>query len=209
MSNGKELGGFQRRRIAVLWLLTAAVAAALLFSRSAWPEGSGRFGPAELIVLAGLVLIAVGIAIRMWATLYIGGRKSATLVRQGPYSISRNPLYLGSIVAAAGVGAQTGSLMIAVLIALVAAAVFQVTIRREEGYLAGEFGDEFRTYCAEVPRLLPSFKHFVDEPVLAVDTSRLYRTLRDGLWFFAAFPAFGAIEWLQRSGLLPVFFHLY
>ena len=209
MQDGNELESFQRRRIAALWIFTGLIALALLFTRSAWADGPRRFGAAELIVLAGLALIAVGIAIRLWATLYIGGRKSSSLVRQGPYSITRNPLYVGSIVAAGGVGAQTGSLIVAVVTALVATAVFWFTILREEGYLEGVYGAEFRSYCAAVPRLWPSLSHYAEESTLSVDTSRLYRTLRDGLWFFVAFPAFGAIEWLQQAGFIPVLFRLY
>lgn len=60
----------------------------------------------------GRVLIAICILGRCWCTLYIGGRKGETLVSVGPYSLCRNPLYFFSFVGAAGVGAQTGSLLI-------------------------------------------------------------------------------------------------
>src|SRR6266545_8257978 len=47
--------------------------------------------------LAWVAFIA-GAGLRFWATLYIGGRKSDFAVNEGPYSICRHPLYLGSVL---------------------------------------------------------------------------------------------------------------
>src|SRR5690606_41067661 len=66
----------------------------ILFSRSGWPRGSIL---ADLLSLAGLVLILACIAGRCWASLYVGGRKNQELVTAGPYAHMRNPLYFFSI----------------------------------------------------------------------------------------------------------------
>jgi len=205
----EALGGVQHLRIAALWSMTIALFLGLVFIRPAWPVADGRFDMPGLIALAGAVLIAAGILVRLWATLYIGGRKLRSLVCDGPYSISRNPLYLGSLIAAAGIGAQSGSLVVAAAFAVVAYAIFQATIRHEERHLTAEHGDDYLAYCARVPRLLPSPRLYVDAPEVVVDTARLYRTLRDGMWFFAAVPAFAVLEWLQQEGYAPVLLRLY
>ena len=46
--------------------------------------------------LMGWLCFMLYLTFRIWATMYIGSRKDKLLQDQGPYSISRNPLYLGS-----------------------------------------------------------------------------------------------------------------
>jgi protein-S-isoprenylcysteine O-methyltransferase Ste14 len=41
-----------------------------------------------------------GATLRLWSTLYIGGRKRVVLVSDGPYSLCRNPLYVGTFLIA-------------------------------------------------------------------------------------------------------------
>ena len=54
-------------------------------------------------VLAWLLFVYGG-ALRLWATLYVGGRKGRVVVCEGPYSLCRNPLYLGTFLLAASTG---------------------------------------------------------------------------------------------------------
>ncbi len=51
----------------------------------------------------GITAIFVAIAGRAWVLLYIGGRKNSELVTYGPYSITRNPLYVFSLTGITGV----------------------------------------------------------------------------------------------------------
>ncbi len=162
----------------------------------------------DVVEAIGLSFIVIGVVGRMWCTLYIGGRKSAEIVTTGPYSVSRNPLYVFSSIAAAGVGAQTGSVTIAILFLVGCAAAFQVVIAREESFLKSEFGPSYGRYLATVPRFLPKPALFRDEEELQVRTKLIYRTLTDGLAFFVALPVFELIELAQESGLVPVFLRL-
>ncbi len=162
----------------------------------------------ERIESYGVLLIMIGIFGRLWSTLCIGGRKSAEVVTIGPYSITRNPLYLFSTVAAVGVGAQTGSLWVAGGLGLLCAAAFQVVIRREEGYLRGKLGAAYADYLRRVPRFLPNPFIYRDNPMICFEPRLLSRTLVDGIVFFVSIPFFEGLEWAQHSGTLPVLLNL-
>lgn len=200
-----ELGKYQqRRRIAIAVVITLLVVS-LLFVRSGWVNEDIH----EYIETAGLSFIVMAIVGRMWCTLYIGGRKSAEIVRTGPYSVSRNPLYVFSTLGAMGVGAQTGSLLISFGFGVLCYMAFAIVIRTEEAFLEKTFGEPYRAYCREVPRFFPRFSLFRDDEILTVKTDRVYRTLTDGLVFFVAYPFFEFVEFLQKVDILPVLLRLY
>ena len=156
----------------------------------------------------GLALIAVCIVGRAWCSLYIGGRKKAEIVSRGPYSISRNPLYIFSFFGAFGIGAQSGSLTLAVLFTLASLAVFYLTVRREEAWLGATFGAAYAAYKARTPRFLPNFALWRDEAELSIRPSFFLTTIRDGLVFLLAIPLFEAIDLAQAEGWLKVLAHL-
>ncbi len=135
--------------------------------------------------------------------LYIGGRKASEIVDVGLYSITRNPLYLFSSAAAAGVGAQAGSVVLAAVFFIGCALAFRVVIRREERHLAETFREPYRSYMRRVPRFRPSVGLFRDRSTLFVATDRVDRTFKDGLVFLVAKPAFEFVEHLQNDGALP------
>lgn len=193
----------KRRRIALAGLILLAFLI-LLTIGSAWnPAGH------EAVEAVGLAAIMVGILGRVWCTLYIGGRKNEEIVREGPYSMVRNPLYVFSTIAAAGVGAQTGSILVAILFMAACALAFSVVIDREERHLTELFGEGYKDYRSSVPRFLPDPRLFSDRPLLTAPAGRIYRTLGDGLMFLAAIPAFELVEHLQAVSGLPVLLRLY
>jgi hypothetical protein len=140
---------------------------------------------------------------------YIGGRKSAEIVTGGPYSVTRNPLYVFSAVGAAGIGAMTGSMIVAAGFAVLTYAAFHYVILVEEEYLERTFGEPYRQYMRAVPRFFPRVRLFRESEMLSVRPRLLYRTFRDGLLFMAAYPFFEFVEYLQDAGVLPVLLHLY
>ena len=204
-SSISSLDRFQSWRIRALWLIALAVGGLVMFSHSSWDQPLGG-GPDihDLIELVGLGLIGIAVVGRLWSTLYIGGRKNAELVMDGPYSATRNPLYFFSIIGAGGIGAQSGSLVIAALCTAIATAVFVLTARREEVFLGETFGAKFDDYRARVPLIWPRMSGFHDVETLTIRTNRLYETLRDGLFMFLAFPIFELIEYAQEAGVLKV-----
>ena len=201
----KKLAHMQRMRRLILALIILCVMAGLAFIQSAWSSHETH----EFIEAMGISLIAAGIFGRLWCTLYIGGRKASELVDKGPYSISRNPLYVFSSIAAAGVGAQTGSLTVAAVFLVGCAVAFYVVILKEETYLKGALGPEYLDYLNRVPRFFPSLTGYEGATELTILPRRLRVTFTDGLVFFLAMPFFELVELAQESGVIPVLFRLY
>lgn len=74
------------------------------------------------------------------------------LVREGPFALSRNPMYLGMVLAAIGVAMLMGTLspfIVVVALAWILKARFIVV---EEAQMEDAFGDDFRDYCRRVRR---------------------------------------------------------
>lgn len=153
-----------------------------------------------VLKVGGVVMILGAIAGRGWCSLYIGGRKKASLVDLGPYSISRNPLYVFNVIGAVGIGTQTGSLMLALLFGALAVGVFQLTVRREEAWLSQAFGPAYRVYRNRTPRFWPDFRRWRDAETLEVRPRFFLLTLRDGLVFLLAVPIFVAVEHARFAG---------
>jgi protein-S-isoprenylcysteine O-methyltransferase Ste14 len=115
-----------------------------------------------LVTAAGLVLLALGFFVRVWATIYfyahemrvISLNPQRALITSGPYRFSRNPLYLGGNVfifvgAALFLGSPTALFATAIHLPLM-----DRFIRREEEQLERKFGDQWQTYKWRVRRWL-------------------------------------------------------
>lgn len=203
----RALGRVQTRRRQIVILAILTVMAALLVVA---PQETGDSYYHFWMEFGGFLLMLAAVGLRLWCTLYIGGRKNAELVVEGPYSVSRNPLYLGSILGAVGVGMQTGMLTFAALGGLICWAIFAVVARREEAFLRGRFGAAYDRYCARVPRFWPRLDLYEDGAGGGTFTTRsLKKTLRDGAVFFLALPLTEVIEELHEAGRLPALLSLF
>ncbi|MBB4000773.1 methyltransferase family protein [Aureimonas pseudogalii] len=174
-TNLHGLDELQLRRKTTIRIAVLLFAPLVIFGTDAAPEGSAyRMG----VETFGFLLVFAGILGRAWSTLYIGGRKARQLVMVGPYSVSRNPLYV--FVAVAGLGAQTGSLVVACLFVAGAYLIFAPVVRHEEGALDAIFGSEFDAYRARAPRFLPRLSQWRDVAHLEIDPKRYRQTVLDG-----------------------------
>ena len=116
-------------------------AAYLWFARPGWTW-----------IAAGCVLIVAGVLVRAASSGHI--RKNRELTTTGPYAYTRNPLYLGSVLIAAGFVIAARNPWIAVAALAMFATVYLPVIRAEEKYLSSLFPG-YAEYAAHVPRLLP------------------------------------------------------
>lgn len=192
------------RKMALLLCLVAGIGV-ISVAHSAWESGSLAH---EWIEWFGVALIVFCIIGRTWSTLYIGGKKTRELVQHGPYSMSRNPLYLFTFLGAAGMGAQLGSLTLALVTAFIAWAVFSIVVMKEEQALRAKFGKPYRTYLQRVPRFFPKFSLFRDLETVEVRPKLVRRTFVDACIFLLSMPVAESFEYLQDHGILPILYRL-
>lgn len=206
MTRSPSLNIHTVQSIRKLVLAAAVLGGLVLFAvTSSHPHNHGLH---EAIEWVGIGLIIVCVLGRTWTSMYIGGRKIEELVQTGPFSICRNPLYVFSIVGAAGIGCQSGSIILAGLCALLAFAVFAVVVRREEAVLRQRYGRVYADYMARVPRFFPRPSLWHDDPTLLIRPRRVAMTFADALVFLAAYPVAELLEHLQQTGVLPVLLFL-
>jgi protein-S-isoprenylcysteine O-methyltransferase Ste14 len=109
--------------------------------------------PRPWSLLGGLVLALAGEAVRIWASGHI--EKTRVLATGGPYAHTRNPLYLGSTVMAAGIALAAATPWAALAVAAYFLAFYPAAIRGEAAFLAGRFPDTYPAWAREVPAFLP------------------------------------------------------
>ena len=157
---------------------------------------------------AGWICFFTGATLRWWATLYIGGRKERELAVDGPYSICRNPLYLGSFLLTLSIAFFIHSLTFAVGLAIATPLYLSVTVPWEEKRLLKTFGREFEAYRQCVPKFVPSFSRFRSPATLQVNLMPLLAEYRIGLrWMWIPFLA-EAVAHLRSEAWWPALIRL-
>jgi protein-S-isoprenylcysteine O-methyltransferase Ste14 len=104
-------------------------------------------------LMVGLPVSALGIALRAWATGHV--EKNIRLAQGGPYAYVRNPLYLGTLLVAAGFAIASRQWPLALLFGVVFLFIYLPAIELEEQHLRKLF-PEFAAYAGRVPALWPS-----------------------------------------------------
>lgn len=111
---------------------------------------------------AGFAVLAAGFALDCSAMLtmrrqhanILPHRAATHLVTSGPFSVSRNPIYLGNTAMLLGAAAAFANLWFVVAAPCAAFAVTHLAIRREERHMDYIFGADWRDYARRVPRWL-------------------------------------------------------
>jgi protein-S-isoprenylcysteine O-methyltransferase Ste14 len=110
----------------------------------------------------GIALVVVGLLLSTTVMRVFGAagtpvppyRPTRRLVFDGPYRFSRNPDYIGQALVYVGVALLANSWWPLFIFPLVLFVVQRFVIEREERYLEGKFGEEYREYRARVRRWL-------------------------------------------------------
>jgi len=115
------------------------------------------FGIADIVVILAALL-------RTWGTAYLRSNvvhdpamHSRELMADGPFRHVRNPLYLGTLILAIGLGMLASRLGWLVAVAGMWLFLYRL-IWREEQEMRRQQGGQFDAYCAKVPRLLISLR---------------------------------------------------
>lgn len=115
-------------------------------------------GLSSALYLASLLLIIGGTSLSVYAALVLGRSisilpEARRLVTRGPYALVRHPMYLGEIVALAGVALQYLSAWALLLLALVCA--FQLQRMKYEERVLFQVFPKYGDYMARTARLMP------------------------------------------------------
>jgi protein-S-isoprenylcysteine O-methyltransferase Ste14 len=109
--------------------------------------------PTLPLYAAGLGLLVLGCAIRVWASGHL--HKDQRLATGGPYAYCQHPLYCASLIQAGGVGVMGGRVEAAIGLLVLFVLLYRPTIAAEERMLQDVFGAEYQDYRQRVPRFVP------------------------------------------------------
>jgi protein-S-isoprenylcysteine O-methyltransferase Ste14 len=169
-----RLGGWLFRQRT--WLPLPIAAALLLVPANAVPVDSTS------VTWAGVPIVAAGELLRVWAVHHIGvisrtrSDRLGPLIDTGPFSLVRNPLYLGNILLWVGFAVSARLLWLVPVIVAVLAFEYHTIVRWEEGLLTARIGATYGDYTRRVPRWVPA----VRVPSTAQDAGRF--SWRDTLY---------------------------
>ena len=151
--------------------------------------------PTAVDIFWGLWPALAGAALRAWASGTIV--KNEELTTDGPYRLTRNPLYVGNFLMGLGVAVMGGRLWLVGLFLLVFVPVYHALVRKEEKRLVERYGDYFFSYCKEVPRFIPNLKAWPPPPA-AYDPRRMWHVHREWRAWLGLYAA--TLYLLLRSG---------
>lgn len=199
-SNSEPRAMQQWQRIARRIRVPLGFVTAALYLFELW-----RRAPYTAAILWSLVLVLPGLWLRGYAAGYV--KKNRELTQTGPYAYTRNPLYLGSILIAAGFAVALLSWPIALVLAAGFAIIYIPVIASEERFLRATF-PEFESYAQRVPRLIPRLTPAVTQASSGSFSFALYLRHREYnasigavllyLSLFALRPAFDALTRLSH-----------
>ncbi|MBT3728156.1 MAG: isoprenylcysteine carboxylmethyltransferase family protein [Candidatus Marinimicrobia bacterium] len=108
----------------------------------------------------GFALVVLGGFGRIWSSLYLEGFKTKKLIKDGPYSMVRNPLYFFSLTILLGICFAIKSIPISIALLSVFILFHVPTIINEEKVLLSAHDESYKAYYESTPRLLPNiFKY--------------------------------------------------
>jgi protein-S-isoprenylcysteine O-methyltransferase Ste14 len=106
-------------------------------------------------LLCGVPISLLGLALRAWAAGHLA--KNQQLTTSGPYRFLRNPLYIGTLLVAAGLVVASRSPALGLVFAAVFLLIYLPVIQLEEQHLRRLF-PEFEQYAKRVPALVPNLR---------------------------------------------------
>ena len=118
------------------------------------PEGISSFLGNSLMILPGVLAIFSQRQLRLAKTGQLPGAPVVALVTTGPYSLSRNPIYLAWAIFQLGLGIWLRNAWLVVLLVPAIFIVNVLAIIPEERFLQDKFGQSFRDYQSRVRRWL-------------------------------------------------------
>jgi protein-S-isoprenylcysteine O-methyltransferase Ste14 len=143
------------------------IAGALLLFNNDWPWAFLHFRlypQSTWIEWTGAAMTLAGVLFAIWARISLGRNWSAAvqikqdheLIRKGPYNYIRHPIYTGVLLALLGNAVAIGQLRGALAFAVIVVGFIRKA-KKEEAFLAGQFGDAFTQHRRRTGFFLPRF----------------------------------------------------
>jgi protein-S-isoprenylcysteine O-methyltransferase Ste14 len=130
--------------------------------------------PTPRSILIGGIVAALGLIVRGAASGYL--RKYEELCTTGPYARTRNPLYWGSALLAAGFIVAGRSWWGGAIVAAYFALFYYAVMRNEESDLRTRYGQKFEQYAARVPLFFPRLSAPAPSPAGSAPSSATEKT---------------------------------
>jgi protein-S-isoprenylcysteine O-methyltransferase Ste14 len=145
------LQGFLRPPLVFLSAILLGIALNWTWPMRFMPSSLGLLGP--FITLCAVLLFVLSLReFRAAGTPVRGSEASTTIVRTGPYRLSRNPIYLSFTLLVLGLAAWLNDLWLLVTLVPAVGLIAAVVIPREEQFLESNFHDDYSRYKASVRR---------------------------------------------------------
>ncbi len=163
----------------------------------------------SVMFMFGLLLILVCILGRTFASLFMSNKRGRSIVTEGVYSTTRNPLYFFSFLGVIGVGLIYSSLLVLLLLIVLFGIYYRQVISYEEEFLAKKFGTEYTDYLnSGVPRFFPNRKLFKSDEQVEVNYKVTLKTMIDASLFFVFAFIIVMMLALQNAGYIPTFLYI-
>ena len=171
----------------------------LIFIAFFFWRGWGYMGEDAIILWPeGFLMLALGIMLRLWGIRNIGGKahtrhgkRLEKLITTGPFSITRNPLYIANIIIISAYAIIACAPWMAPVTALLTFIMYHLIVHREEYLLTESFGEEYTAYKRLVPRWGLSFENHLPTPEDCYSWRRVFEVELGG--FLTTFIAIGAL----------------
>ena len=145
-------------RVPVPWVFVISYLLGALVQR-ACPLHLGTTWSRQLEIM-GFVLLGLGAVVAIWCqvifrrarTTTVPGQLSSRLITNGPYQVSRNPMYVGLILAYLGEAAILNQICPVLFLVGTVLYLNTIVIPVEESRLRQAFGHEYLQYCARLRR---------------------------------------------------------
>lgn len=184
----------------------AILAAALVYVLFGEPPAFLEGWRGEALQLAGYALMVAGSLWRVWCLTFIGGTKDGSLTTTGPYSIVRNPLYVGSFLGVIGFGLAVRLPLLPLALLLMFAALYPAVVANEEKRLEALFGDTYLRYRDATPRWFPRWSLYTEPDSIAVSPRKVRQGILDAMWYLWAYAFVQLLDLLHAHGIVPVLF---
>ena len=112
--------------------------------------------PTSWSIFAGFLLMMAGMFFRAWSSGYIN--KDKELATEGPYSLSRNPLYFGSLILGSGIAVASNNTITYLIFIVYYSAFFTFLIAIERKRMRRRFGQQYDAWAKEANLFFPKIK---------------------------------------------------